>query len=40
MEIAARIVNAMQINGIDAELFGPDDVRRVAPLLNFAESAR
>jgi sarcosine oxidase subunit beta len=40
MEIAARIVNAMQINGTDAELFGPEEVRRVAPLLNFASDAR
>jgi sarcosine oxidase subunit beta len=40
MEIAARIVNAMQLNGIDAELFGPEDVRRVAPLMNFAPDAR
>ncbi|RWO55336.1 sarcosine oxidase subunit beta family protein [Mesorhizobium sp.] len=40
MEIAARTANAMQINGTDAELFSPDDVRRVAPLLNFAPDAR
>jgi sarcosine oxidase subunit beta len=40
MEIAGRIVNAMQINGIDAELFSPDDVRRVAPAYNFADDAR
>jgi sarcosine oxidase subunit beta len=40
MEIIARLVNAMQINGVDAELFGPEDVRRVAPLLNFAADAR
>jgi sarcosine oxidase subunit beta len=40
MEIAARTVNAMQINGTDAELFLPDDVRRVAPIYNFSESAR
>lgn len=40
METSARTVNAMQINGIDAELFSPDDVRRVAPLLNFEPDAR
>jgi sarcosine oxidase, subunit beta len=40
MEMSARVVNAMQINGIDAELFGVDDVRRVAPLLNFSTDAR
>lgn len=40
METSARTVNAMQINGIDAELFTPDDVRRVAPLLNFEPDAR
>jgi sarcosine oxidase subunit beta len=40
MEIAARTVNAMQINGTDAELFAPEDVRRVAPIYNFSDSAR
>ena len=40
MEIAARTVNAMQINGTDAELFSPEDVRRVAPIYNFSDSAR
>jgi sarcosine oxidase subunit beta len=40
MEIAGRIVNAMQINGTDAELFSSDDVRRVAPAYNFADDAR
>ncbi|MGH6931977.1 MAG: FAD-dependent oxidoreductase, partial [Dongiaceae bacterium] len=40
MEIMARLVNAMQINGADAELFAPEDVRRVAPLLNFDANAR
>lgn len=40
MEMSARVVNAMQINGIDAELFGVEDVRRVAPLLNFSPEAR
>jgi sarcosine oxidase subunit beta len=40
MEIAARLVNAMQINGVDAELVGPDEIRRRAPLLNFDPDAR
>src|SRR5689334_16951098 len=34
MEISSRLVNAMQINGVDAELFGWDDVLKVAPLMN------
>lgn len=40
MEVCARIVNAMQINGTDAELFGPEDIARVAPLMNFGGRAR
>ncbi|HTO31870.1 MAG TPA: sarcosine oxidase subunit beta family protein [Pararhizobium sp.] len=40
MEMAARTVNAMQINGTDAELFGIEDVRRVLPLLNVSPQAR
>ena len=40
IEIAARTVNAMQINGTDAELFSAEDVRRVAPAYNFSPSAR
>jgi len=40
MEMAARTVNAMQINGIDAELFSPEDVRRVAPLYTVAPDTR
>lgn len=40
MEVAARTVNAMQINGTDAELFSTEDVRRVAPPMNFAPDAR
>src|SRR5690606_23199834 len=34
MEIAARVANAMQINGTDAELLGPDEVFQKEPLLN------
>ncbi|TAA56722.1 sarcosine oxidase subunit beta family protein [Shinella sp. JR1-6] len=40
MEMAARTVNAMQINGTDAELFDAGDVRRVLPLLNVSPAAR
>lgn len=40
MEMAARTVNAMQINGTDAELFEAEDVRRVLPLLNVSPAAR
>ncbi|WP_054309813.1 sarcosine oxidase subunit beta family protein [Mesorhizobium sp. 1M-11] len=40
MEIAARIANAMQINGTDAELLSAEDVRRVLPIYNFAPEAR
>lgn len=40
MEMAARTVNAMQINGTDAELFSVDDVRRVLPLINASPEAR
>jgi len=40
MEMAARQVNAMQLNGADAELLDADGVRKRAPLLNFAADAR
>jgi len=40
MEIAARIVNAMQIKRHRRRIVRPRRRRRVAPLLNFAESAR
>lgn len=40
MEIAARTVNAMQINGTNAELFDAEDVRKRAPILNFSREAR
>lgn len=40
MEMAARNVNAMQLNGTDAELFDVKAVRKRAPLLNFSASAR
>jgi sarcosine oxidase, subunit beta len=40
MEIAARIVNAMQINGTDAELLGPSEVLKRIPLVNTGANAR
>jgi len=40
MEIAARLVNAMQINGVDAELLGPAEAMRREPLLNTSDRAR
>lgn len=40
MELAARNVNAMQLNGTDAELLDAHEVRKRAPLLNFAPDAR
>ena len=27
LEIAARVANAMQLNGVDAEFWGPDEIR-------------
>ncbi|MCO5081699.1 MAG: sarcosine oxidase subunit beta family protein [Rhizobiaceae bacterium] len=40
METAARSVNAIQINGIDCELFSREDVKRVVPIYNFAPDTR
>ena len=40
MEMAARLVNAMQINGTDAELLDRDGVLSRAPLLNDTDEAR
>ena len=40
MELLARSVNAMQINGIDAELLDVAQVRAELPLANFAPGAR
>lgn len=40
MEMAARQVNAMRINGVDAELLDRDQVRKLAPLLNFGADMR
>lgn len=40
MEMGARTVNAIRLNGIDADLFDADEVRRRAPVLNFRSDAR
>ena len=40
MEVAARLVNAMQINGADAELMTRDEILAKAPLLNVTDQAR
>ena len=40
MELAARTVNAMQINGIDAELLSLDQVRTKIPAYDFGPAAR
>lgn len=40
MEVAARTVNAMQLNGADAQLLDAKDVQKKAPVLNFREDAR
>jgi len=40
MEMAARSVNAMRLNGTDAELLNSAAVRKLAPILNYREDAR
>jgi sarcosine oxidase, subunit beta len=40
LEIAARLANAMQLNGIDAELWGPDEIRRRLPLMTQSLDSR
>jgi len=40
MEMSARLVNAMQLNGTDAELVGPEFVKKRAPILNTSPDAR
>jgi len=40
LDMMARSVNAMQINGIDVELLDAKQVRDEVPLLNFAPDAR
>ncbi len=40
MEMGARFTNAMQLNGVDAELLDTPAVKKYAPILNFDASAR
>ncbi len=40
MEMAARQVNAMQVNGVQAELLTRDQVKALVPIFNFAPDAR
>ena len=40
MEMGARTVNAMQLNGVDAALFDKAQTRKVAPILNYSSDAR
>lgn len=40
LELSAKLVNAMQINGSDAELIGPERVKTLAPILNTRADAR
>ena len=40
MEMAARNVNAMRLNGADADLLDVDQVKKLAPILNFSPDAR
>jgi sarcosine oxidase subunit beta len=35
LEFLRRTVNAIRMNGVDAEMLAPEDLRRVEPLLNF-----
>jgi len=40
MEIAARLVNAMQINGIDSDLVDLDRIKQIVPLYDLSPNAR
>ncbi|RWC49822.1 MAG: sarcosine oxidase subunit beta family protein [Mesorhizobium sp.] len=40
MEMAARMVNAMQVNGVQAELLDRAEVKRRVPIFNFGDDAR
>jgi methylglutamate dehydrogenase subunit A len=40
LDAGARRANIMRLNGIDAELLTPDEVRKHAPILDFSEHAR
>ena len=40
LEMAARLTNAMQLNGVDAELWGPNEVRERLPLMTQSLDSR
>ena len=40
MEMAARMVNAMQINGTDTEMIDVKELQKKAPILNYSRDAR
>ena len=40
LEIAARLANAMQLNGVDAELWGPNEIRKRLPLMTQSLDSR
>ena len=40
LEMAARLTNAMQLNGIDAELWGPNEIRERLPLMTQSLNSR
>ena len=40
LEMAARLTNAMQLNGVDAELWGPDEARERPPLTTQSLDSR
>ncbi|HXZ17871.1 MAG TPA: FAD-dependent oxidoreductase, partial [Roseiarcus sp.] len=40
LEIAARLANAMRLNGVDAEFWGPDEIRKRLPLMTQSLDAR
>lgn len=40
LELAARQVNAMRLNGVDAELISPQEVARRVPILDMSPTAR
>jgi sarcosine oxidase subunit beta len=40
LEIATRVANAMQLNGVDAELWGPNEIRARLPLMTQSLDSR
>ncbi|MFQ5954459.1 MAG: sarcosine oxidase subunit beta family protein [Kiloniellales bacterium] len=40
MKALQRRVNANRLNGVDADLLTPDEIRRLVPILNFSADAR